>query len=389
MKLKKTDIILTKGKAWLSSFLTLLMALGLFVLLSGGQDVYSSPDRRFAFVCVFLLNCYLFFKLLYTGRTDAYRAVLFILFAVALSFTFIADLIEVRGSMSLHTADILECEVPFCHIVTTMVAIPVVLSNSIPFPGMIEGHYASISSMLTLVAAGILLLGRGFCSWACFYGGWDDAAARLSKKKRASLPKSLRWGGFAVLIIVAVSSAATLIPTYCDWACPYKAVTEYEAVTDIESATKMVIFGSLFAGLVIVAPFLTKKRTQCAWFCPMGALCSAADRISPFTVGVKKDKCIRCNKCIEICPMDALDAGALEKGNAHMQCVKCGKCIDACPKSAIGYRIRFTEALRHPTTTRTIFLFGAFGFLAVFSGGMIQRSILMILNLVATGSIYS
>ena len=54
---------------------------------------------------------------------------------------------------------------------------------------------------------------------------------------------------FAALIIVSLTAALTLVPTYCDWICPFKAVTEFEQVTSVESAAKAGVFISLFAGL--------------------------------------------------------------------------------------------------------------------------------------------
>ena len=75
---------------------------------------------------------------------------------------------------------------------------------------------------------------------------------------------------FAVLLMVALTSAAALLPTYCSWICPFKAVTEFEQVASVESATKAGIFLSLFGGLVIALPVMTRKRTQCSFLCPHG-----------------------------------------------------------------------------------------------------------------------
>ena len=60
---------------------------------------------------------------------------------------------------------------------------------------------------------------------------------------------------------IVLLSAATLEPVYCMWLCPFKAVTEYPAVRSFETAGQMGIFITLFLGLVVVLPLLTKKRT--------------------------------------------------------------------------------------------------------------------------------
>jgi len=388
--LKSVSIYKTEGRFWLSALLTLPVAFVLFVMLTQGADVFSMADRRFAYTVVWFADVFLFFQLLYSGKTDRWRAPLFIVFAAALSLTFVVNIIELRGTMSFDQADLLQCKTPYCHIVTTMILIPAALSKSIIFPGSINSGFAAISHMMVLTIGAVLVLGRGFCSWVCFYGGWDDGFSRI--RKRAVIRKTpayLRWGGFAVLIVVALTSAATLIPTYCDWICPFKAVTEFEAVSSFRTGLKTVVFAGLFSGLVVALPIMTRKRTQCAWFCPMGALCSLSNPINVYGVRIDREKCIRCGKCIRECPVQALDSTALEKGRANLNCVKCGRCADVCPKQSIGFHIRWTRVLKHPTISRLIFLYTAFGFMAIFSGGILQQTVLILLRLFATGRVLS
>jgi polyferredoxin len=367
----------------LSVLLSIPMGLILLIMLTGGKAP-SETSELVAYVSVWTMDIILFFCMLKTGKTDKFRAILFIIFAITLSVTFISRMIEARGSMSFNDADLMQCDVPFCHIVSTMVIIPAVLSDSIIFPGQIDSGFANISSMLIIVGTAVLVLGRGFCSWGCFYGGWDDAFSRLKKKATWKNPPTyLRWGAFAMLLLVAISSAAMLGPTYCDWLCPFKTVTEYEEVVDVESALKAVVFLSLFLGLVIILPILTKKRTQCAWFCPMGALCSSGGKaVSPYRIQVDTESCVNCGKCIQVCPMGALDEESLEKGIANMNCSLCGKCIDNCPTRSISYRIRFTRKIKNPTLSRLLFVYSGFLFLCIFSGGSIQQFIILILNLI-------
>ncbi|MBN1504139.1 MAG: 4Fe-4S binding protein, partial [Candidatus Eisenbacteria bacterium] len=68
---------------------------------------------------------------------------------------------------------------------------------------------------------------------------------------------------YAVLAAVVVMSALTLAPTYCEWLCPFKTVTEFNEVNSFKSAVQAVILVSLFVGLVVVLPILTRRRTQC------------------------------------------------------------------------------------------------------------------------------
>lgn len=290
--------------------------------------------------------------------------------------------------MTFDQENLLACEIPFCHIVTTMVIIPMALTSSVIFPGSIIGGFASIASMLVIVIGVSLALGRGFCSWGCFYGGWDDGTSRLLRKPRIKkINPVFRWMSFSVLLLVAIFAAATLNPVYCDWLCPFKTVTEFEKVTSITIFFKTVVFLSLFAGLVIILPVLTGKRIQCATFCPMGALLSLTNKINAFDVRIDAEKCSQCNKCVNACPTLSLSASNMASGAPSITCMKCGKCIDTCTKRAIHYHIKGTPVNRNYSWARNLFLFPSFLLLVVFTGGPMQNGIILLFNFLKTGNL--
>jgi ferredoxin-type protein NapH len=256
-----------------SILLTFPMALLIIVLLSDGNFHIFYSEKSIPFIITYLFFISSFFLMIYTGKTDKYRALIFILFSIFLSFSFIYNMFEVRDTMAFNETNIYESNIPFCHLVIPMIIIPAALTQTIIFPGSIIGGFASISMMIALWFFSSLAIGRGFCSWGCFYGGWDDAFSRIKKKRILKyLPGILRYASFAILLLVVISAASTLSPTYCSWICPFKTVTEFEEINSTTSVIKTIIFLSLFIGLVIIIPILTKKRTQCALFCPLGAL---------------------------------------------------------------------------------------------------------------------
>jgi polyferredoxin len=319
----------------------------------------------------------------YTGKTDRYRAVLFIIFALSLSYSLIHNMVEVRKSMSFSQADILECKIPFCHLVIPMLILPAAFTKSIIFPGSIIGGFANISSMVVLWLVATVVLGRGFCSWGCFYGGWDDGFSRIRKRPVIKKISELwKWMPFAVLIMVMLTAALAMMPTYCSWICPFKAVTEFEQVTSVESATKAGIFLSIFGGLVVVLPVMTRKRTQCSFLCPLGAINSLSNKITPFTVKIDKNACNECFKCVEVCPLYALTPEDIKAGKVSIFCSKCGKCVDACSKKAIHFGIRGVPAGTMKNFSRNLFLFVSFLFMAIFSAGSIINTFHGLLKLI-------
>jgi ferredoxin-type protein NapH len=355
---------------------TLPMFLITFMFISGGRPDFSDPSSALAMLMTFLFVNILYFMMHYSGKTDRYRAALFILFAISLSFTLISNMVSVRSSMSFTQADILECKIPFCHLVIPMMILPAAFTQSIIFPGSIIGGFANIASMAVLWFVATLVLGRGFCSWGCFYGGWDDGFSRIRKR---SVVKGIndvwKWMPFAVLIMVSLTAALTLVPTYCDWICPFKAVTEFEKVTSVESATKAGVFVSLFAGLVVILPVMTRKRTQCSFLCPLGAVNTLSNKVTPFTMKIDKNACSECFKCVDACPLFALSKDDIRDGRVSVFCSKCGKCADACSKNAIHFGIRGIPAGSMKNFSRNLFLFVSFLFIAVFSSGSIVNTL--------------
>jgi ferredoxin-type protein NapH len=326
----------------------------------------------------------IFFLILRTGKIDKYRAIIFITMAVTFPVSFILDLFEERGHFMILTfEDMLACATPFCHIGVPQTLLTVVTKKVAIFPGDIE----TIGEILITWLAITLLLGKGFCSWGCFWGGWEDGFSRIKKKPViARLNDNLKYIPFAVLLAVVLTSTLTLSPQYCWWLCPFKAVSEFVEVSTLKVIIQTAIFVFLFIVLVIVLPLLTKKRTQCTFLCPFGAMQSLTNKISPFDVRIDKSKCVKCRHCIKSCPILSLDEKSLETGKPGITCVKCGKCIDACPRQAISYHIKGTAVGLNTNGKRLFYLYPAFFLLSLLGIEYISGALYRILLFVTTGS---
>lgn len=364
------------GSWWKSMILASPMFLIMLVMM--GSNVNDDITSLLSFGTTLLFFASMFYMIIYSGKTDKWRAILFVSAAVLFCISFIHNLIDIRGTMTYSDNEMLECKIPFCHIVTTMVIIPAALKQTIIFPGSLVNGFASISSMLIIVLGFSIALGRGFCSWGCFYGGWDDGFSRI--KKEAFYKKvntAWRWFAMAMLIIMALWSAETLMPSYCSWLCPFKLVTENEKIVDITTLMQNIVFTSLFLGLVVILPILTRKRIQCATFCPMGALLSLFNKINLFEVKNDEKKCIKCGKCEKACPMLAI-----EQLKTKMNCSKCGKCVDICPTGAMQYHIKGTNISHHETTARLLYLYPAFAFMVTMLGTSAMNAIHIIISFI-------
>ena len=365
---------------------SLPMILLTWFMFTGGQGLPRDPLRLIPFVITIVLVNAVFFLALYTGRTDRWRAVIFVITAVSFIISFICNFQESRGSMSISEAEMIKGRVPFCHIVIPQTSVVTALTRTIIFPGSMEGNY-SITSMIVLWLGASLALGRGFCGWGCFFGGLEDGFSRILKKpiiKR--IPEKWTYLPYAVLVVVILASTALLTPFYCEWLCPFKAVTEYAEVNSLVTFLQTTVFLSLFAGLVVILPILTKRRTQCGLFCPMGAFQSCTNKIDPFEIRFDRDKCKDCGQCEQVCPTFSVSKNKLTNGNTRLSCIKCGKCVDVCAHGAATFHVKGTALDAKGSRGRMFFLFPAFLFLSIFGGFLIQDGLYRLLRLITMGS---
>jgi ferredoxin-type protein NapH len=356
-------------------------------LMGGAID----PLIVVALVASWLGFTVLFVLMLTTGKTYRYRSIMFILTAIALPLDFIPYMVETYGSMMLTDDVMFSGGASFCPLTMPMIIIPALVKGVVIFPGEILPGMAkgAFSIMFILWVGASLAVGRGWCSWGCFYGGWDELFSRIRKKpliKHRQIDSRWRYLPFAILLAIVLLSAITFSPIYCEWLCPFKAVTEFQAPSSALAMIQITIFVLLFIGLVVVLPLLTKRRIQCGLFCPFGAMQSFLNKINVFEVRIDLEKCTQCKKCIRECPTFSLDESSLESGKPLMTCTKCAQCVDTCPQGAIAYHIKGTPLKANPTVAKVMFLYPAYILLMFLGAGSVAAALYRILMLVTTGS---
>lgn len=373
-----------QGKNWGASLLwTFPMVIWALLVFSRGLSQGSAAQRMAAVATIIFLTG-IFLWMMKSGKTYRPRRVFFVALGLLFPVGFIWELIAQRGSMSISLEQMILGNTPFCHLALPMMALPAVLSKTIIFPGSIlpkpENPHA-FGAMLALWVGATLILGRGWCSWGCFFGGIEEGFAAFRRKPLVQ-KIDRRWTLFpwAMLVLVIVGTAISLSPFYCEWICPFKTVTEFPAVTSMKTAVQFGIFTALFAALVVILPLLTKKRTQCAFFCPLGPLQSLANKINIFELKTELERCDSCGLCQKACPFLAVDREKEGSRQINMYCSRCGACADVCPKGAVGFRIRGTPFAVPSSAPRIFFLFSSWIFATMFGGSIIANSLEKILG---------
>jgi len=366
-----------------SLLLTLPIALWSLLMFS---RAFQQPDRAgwAGAIVVMLFMTFLFFMMMRTGTTYRWRRYFFVALGFLFPVGFIAALISVRGTMSIPIERMVAGDTPFCFMVIPMLIVPAALTRTIIFPGSIlptASNPHSIAVMIGLWLALSLVVGKAWCSYACFFGGIEEGFAAVARRPRIRrIDPRLRLVPWAMLIFIVALSAALFEPVYCTWFCPFKTVTEFARVRSIETAIQMGIFITLFVALVVVLPILTKKRTQCAFFCPFGAFQSLFNKINLFEIRFNRDKCVDCTLCQSACPTMAISADSVREGKTLLNCMKCGACVDVCKKDAAVWHLKGTRVALKPERARLLFLYGAWAMATMFGGSILGNSLATILH---------
>jgi len=204
------------------------------------------------------------------------------------------------------------------------------------------------------ILAACLFVPRGFCGYVCPLGtlidGFDWLVGRHFRRWQVRNKSARGWWVHVKYYLLA----AVLISSLCG-------VLLSGFVAAIPVVTRGMMFTAARLQLLIVkgknhlAPVdwtfwlsiglfaavfflgLLGRRFWCRCLCPSGALFSVANLLR---IGERKVEptCIRCRRCTEICPFDAIQE---DYATRTADCTFCQTCGGVCPPGAIQFTSRF------------------------------------------------
>jgi ferredoxin len=217
---------------------------------------------------------------------------------------------------------------------------------------------ASRSWVWSLSAAAIILavclyVPRGFCGYICPLGTMIDLFDWAIGKRvnRFKLPDDARgwWVNLKYYLLVACLVAGFFGILLTGFVAAIPVVTR--AMLFIVSPLQMgatrgfyqvpswnwghAVSLALFAALLGLSLF--RRRFWCQYVCPSGALFSLGNF---FRVAERKveSSCISCNKCVEVCPFDAIKTDYTTR---TADCTLCQSCGGVCPTHSIKFVSRW------------------------------------------------
>jgi len=183
---------------------------------------------------------------------------------------------------------------------------------------------------------GPLIWGRGYCGWACYTAALLEW---LPIKENKPIPKKYTYIRIPVLI-VSILIPFILIQTGYDY------MTRHidSSITSFIESKKFDQFIWFLTGYIlyyivgiILAFVFRKKRAFCKIFCPVSLIMKLPTRISLIKMRPTGNKCIKCGKCNEVCPMDIDVRKYIENGKkvSSTECIACRNCANICPVKAV------------------------------------------------------
>jgi len=211
---------------------------------------------------------------------------------------------------------------------------------------------AARSWVWSLVCAGIILLvcvliPRGFCGYLCPLGTlidlFDWAVGKRVKRFRVSgdgwwvhikyylLAGALVCAALGVLVTGFVAAIPVITRGFLFLGEPLQSglLRDWHLVVPVNAGHVFSI--ALFFGVLLLG--LLRPRFWCKYVCPSGAVFSLGNL---FRVTERKveSSCIHCNKCVDICPFDAIKPDFTTRVT---DCTLCQTCGGVCPTHSIKF----------------------------------------------------
>jgi ferredoxin-type protein NapH len=222
------------------------------------------------------------------------------------------------------------------------------------FAGLSRGVINAGVVFWILVFVSALLLGRAFCGWFCWFGGYQELVAwGIGDRFEIKLPRQV------LLYLGAIPFVSLGLKVYNTWIVNWLEGIPASWTFDLanvepwggqQTGVSILITAVLYGPVLM---FVFGRRAWCRHLCPIGALLRVFSRLRPGKVRLVTDDCIGCGTCTRVCDMEIDVLGEL-KAHAEVRstnCTVCFKCIDECPKGAIAYALRRRESLLSPEAT--------------------------------------
>lgn len=184
---------------------------------------------------------------------------------------------------------------------------------------------AALIHYLVAKIGGPLIFGRGWCGYAC----WTAMVLDLLPYKIPQKPRMKKLGLLRIIIFMVS-------------AIYYFAMFFYKKESlDKVMYISFIIGNIIYYSIGILFAYIFKdNRAFCKYFCPITIFLKPSSYFALLRVNVNHKKCISCNKCKKICPMEVDMLNNKYNRKNGTECIQCIKCVMECPQKALEWNIK-------------------------------------------------
>ncbi len=194
---------------------------------------------------------------------------------------------------------------------------------------------AAIGHTLATVIVGPALFGRILCGWGC----WRAMVVELLPR---GLPSVRRRGIWPYLPFagVACSAASAGVGFFLFGHHAGGAPGSPHTAGTVPILVGVAVY---LAAAACLAFALNDQRAFCKYLCPNSVILRLTSRLSALKMATDSRRCNGCGACSRVCPM-GIDVRALAVSGRRVgtgECILCQRCAQVCPVDAISATYRF------------------------------------------------
>ena len=211
------------------------------------------------------------------------------------------------------------------------------------FAGLSSGIFNAGFIFWIVVFISAILLGRAFCGWFCWFGGYQELVAwGFGDRLKWKIPRHiLLYLGLIPFISLGLKMYTSWIINWLDGIPePFSFNLAFVEPWGGQQTGISILFTLIIYGPVLIYVF--GRRAWCRHLCPIGAFLRIFSSISLTRFRLITDDCTGCGRCTKVCDMEIDLTGELERfGEVRSTyCNVCFKCSDECPQNALVYTLR-------------------------------------------------
>ena len=177
----------------------------------------------------------------------------------------------------------------------------------------------------------VFISNKSICSWGCHLGALQDCIYFIPLKKKIKLPFVLTNG-------IRICAFIFLIISVFLWKFDWMGEIDPFKIFNI-THWQMTLAGIIFFIFILISS-LFFYRPWCQLFCPFGLTGWLVEQFSILKPKIRRDPCIKCKKCITVCPTQAMN-GIYHGSKIRADCFGCGNCVRECRQRLLNGKGNF------------------------------------------------